>query len=274
MSTALPLTERIWESLSVHVTHARWANQYKGWICKEHTPTFNRLYFIRKGEGWIKVNGKLYYPHADQLILVPAGTMQERHTTRQQPFTRYICHFRANTGTRPLFQSFPQPFITVIKSKEKVIELFEAMIHHFQFAGAVSTLHTQAALLQLLAYGLEEGEHAGFLEHLRVTEDGKLDKVLAYIDEHLAESMEVEVLAELAHLHPNYFIPYFKKHLGVTPMHYVKQKRLEEAKKLLSHTDSSISSIAEYLGMDLAHFSKQFKHLTGLSPSAYRSCTR
>lgn len=107
-----------------------------------------------------------------------------------------------------------------------------------------------------------------------MTERNKLGKVLAYIQEHLCEPIEIEALAHLVHLHPNYFIPYFKKIMGVTPMHYVQQKRMEEAKRLLTFTDSSIADIAEQLGMQLAHFSRQFKSHAGISPTSYRACTR
>ncbi|MNW02672.1 HTH-type transcriptional activator Btr [compost metagenome] len=87
------------------------------------------------------------------------------------------------------------------------------------------------------------------------------------------QPITVEELAALIHFHPNYFIPYFKKHTGLTPMAYVQRKRMEEAKRLLSASGLSISDIASQLGMELTHFSKQFKHITGLSPTAYREYT-
>ncbi|MFD1906995.1 helix-turn-helix domain-containing protein [Paenibacillus rhizoplanae] len=98
--------------------------------------------------------------------------------------------------------------------------------------------------------------------------------MLGYIDQRLMRPLTVEELAERVHLHPNYFIPYFKKFIGVPPMQYVQLKRMELAKRQLSYTDFSISSIAEQVGMELAHFSKVFKKSTGVSPSAYRSSTR
>ncbi|MNP59731.1 Bifunctional transcriptional activator/DNA repair enzyme AdaA [compost metagenome] len=111
-------------------------------------------------------------------------------------------------------------------------------------------------------------------QFIHTGDHGKLAHVLHYIDNSLNKPIEIDELAELVHLHPNYFIPYFKRFMGVTPMAYVQLKRMEHAKRQLSYTDYSISDIAEQVGMELAHFSKYFKKTMGLSPSTYRNSTK
>lgn len=123
----------------------------------------------------------------------------------------------------------------------------------FQDGSFLATTRVQAALLNLLALCLEAGGYSDFMDDLLHTSDqGKLAHVVKYIDRRLMQPLEVEELAELVHLHPNYFIPYFKKFMGVTPMHYVQLKRMELAKNQLSYTSFSISDIAEQVGMELA----------------------
>ncbi|KWX69734.1 helix-turn-helix domain-containing protein [Paenibacillus jilunlii] len=263
------------QNLNVTVTYAQLSTKYPGWNRTNETPSFNRLYFIDCGEGKVIINGVTYYPRPGQLMIMPAGSTQTTETSPNNPYARYFCHFDAHIGEWPLFHSANKLYISDAADPDAVRAVFTEMIRLFQDDSFLSKIRLQAALLNLLALCLEAGGYSDFMDDLLHTSDqGKLAHVLEYIDQRLMRPLEVEELAELVHLHPNYFIPYFKKFMGLTPMHYVQLKRMELAKKQLSYTSFSISDIAEQVGMELAHFSKYFKKTTGVSPSAYRSSTR
>ncbi|AIQ47087.1 AraC family transcriptional regulator [Paenibacillus sp. FSL R7-0273] len=269
------MTGRLLQNLTVRVTHAQLSSKYPGWDRSNETPSFNRLYFIDSGEGKVIINGETHYPHAGHLMIMPAGTTQTSVTYPHNSYVRYYCHFDAQIGEWPLFHNAGKLYICEVADPAAVRAIFNELIDLFQDDSFLSTLRRQASLLQLLAICLEGGGYANFLDDVAHTGDhGKLASVLGYIEEHLHEPMEVEELAALVHLHPNYFIPYFKKFMGMPPMHYVQYKRMELAKRQLSGSTFSIGDIAEQVGMDLAHFSKVFKKNTGVSPSAYRSSTR
>lgn len=275
MKEAEQLAGRLPESLTVTVTHVQLKSGFPGWNRAEQAPSFNRLYFIAQGEGAVVINGTTYYPRPNQLMIMPAGSSQTTFTAPDNPYTRYFCHFDAQVGEWPLFHAGSKLYISDVRDPEFVRTTFETMIGLFQAGGPFAGLRLQAGLLNLLACCLEEGGYRDFLkDYMQFTERNKLAGVLKYIQEHLHEPIEIEALADIAHLHPNYFIPYFKKIMGFTPMHYVQRKRMEEAKRLLTYTDESIAEIAERLGMQLSHFSRQFKAHTGISPTAYRACTR
>lgn len=268
-------TGRLLENLTVQVTFAQLKSNYSDWRRTDQTPSFNRLYYLTGGEGKVILNGVTYYPRPNQLLIMPERTTQSTDTSPANPYVRYICHFDARIGEWPFFQAANKLYIADVADPVRIRGMFEELIEHFQSGGPFAPLHTQSALLSLLACCLEEGGYSDFMkDFMQKTERAKLGQVLSYIDLHLHEQLEVERLAELVHLHPNYFIPYFKKFMGVTPMHYVQQKRMEEAKRLLSLTDASISDIADHIVMGLAYFSRQFKQVTGISPTAYRSHTR
>ena len=68
-----------------------------------------------------------------------------------------------------------------------------------------------------------------------------------------------------------------KSMTGLPPKKMIKQQIVMEAKRLLAHTNLSVSEIIQHLNMeDLSYFSRMFKHATGLSPSAFREmiCTK
>ena len=63
----------------------------------------------------------------------------------------------------------------------------------------------------------------------------------------------------------------FTKVYKVSPRQYMTNKRLQQAKYLLLHTNLKINMISERLGFaSQSHFSRQFKRWTGMSPLKYR----
>lgn len=277
MNSSPNITGRLLDKLTVTVTHASLNNKFPGWNRTNETPSFNRLYFIAGGEGKVIINGITHYPKPNQLMIMPADTTQTTETSHDNPYIRYFCHFDAHIGEWPLFHDANKLYIcdTQEPNRNQIRTIFSDMIEQFLGNDLLSTLRNQANLLNLLVLCLESGGNMDFLSSfIQTSERGKVAQVLQYIDKHLSDRLEVEQLALLAHLHLNYFIPYFKKIMGVTPMLYVQQKRMKLAKQVLSFSNTSISNIANQVGMELAHFSRYFKKSTGISPSAYRNSTR
>lgn len=63
----------------------------------------------------------------------------------------------------------------------------------------------------------------------------------------------------------------FKRHIGLAPIEYLIQVRINHAKELLKYADTPIGEIAESIGIDNAsHFINLFKDRTGSTPLAYR----
>ena len=81
-----------------------------------------------------------------------------------------------------------------------------------------------------------------------------------------------KVLADQLHLNYSSLSEIFVKVEGRTIEQYVIQRRLCRVKELLEHTDNTFTEIAYQTGFSsVFHFSKQFKDLTGYSPSQYRA---
>ena len=99
-------------------------------------------------------------------------------------------------------------------------------------------------------------------------------RLTVYIQEHLHDLGGVAHLAQRTGFTRSHFSRLFKDRFGLSPQAYVINARLALAKELLRGTTLSVSSIAERSGHgDVFGFSKQFKKLTGLTPTAYRART-
>jgi AraC-like DNA-binding protein len=94
--------------------------------------------------------------------------------------------------------------------------------------------------------------------------------VASYIDEHLAESITLATLAELAGLSSYHFCRAFKQSFGVPPHRYHTRQRIEQAKIMLAKRIHSVTDIGLALGFsETSSFTAAFRKATGLTPTAY-----
>ena len=99
----------------------------------------------------------------------------------------------------------------------------------------------------------------------------KIYKVLNYINQHLDESLTNEKLAGTVLMVSNSFARLFKQQTGQTPQDFIRKKRVENASRLLYHSDQSIKQISDECGFnDRYYFTRVFSREMGVSPARYR----
>ncbi|NLG02447.1 MAG: helix-turn-helix transcriptional regulator, partial [Clostridia bacterium] len=100
-----------------------------------------------------------------------------------------------------------------------------------------------------------------------------LQKAMEYIEANYAqESLSLNKVASITNVSANYFSAMFSQVMKMTFTEYVTQKRMEQAKKLLRHSDKHSGDIALEVGYkDPHYFSFVFKKTQGCSPREYRN---
>lgn len=156
------------------------------------------------------------------------------------------------------------------------------------FEYAKSALHY--GVKEYLLKPVENEELESALQHLRdilseryvlvdEKEDGNLKRggkeivetTISFLREHYAEELDIGLLAESFGFTSAYLTKLFHKYAGEPPLKYLTKLRIHKAKQLLSESDLTIGEIGEAVGYpDQFHFSKTFRKLTDVSPSAYR----
>jgi AraC-like DNA-binding protein len=95
--------------------------------------------------------------------------------------------------------------------------------------------------------------------------------MLTYIDDHFGEELTVADIADQAAISVSECLRCFHSTLGLTPIQYVKQLRLQRAAELLTSTNRRIADIAAQCGFqDISYFTRSFKAQEGMLPSEYR----
>jgi AraC family transcriptional regulator, arabinose operon regulatory protein len=257
-------------SLHVSLDTAAYTKCPLDWRDIDYTPDYNKFYFILGGEGRLKIGEKEYYPRSGQLFLMPAGIKQSYSVVNDNTFTKYWCHFKAVIGEINLFDIVSVPYHINVADINAVECIFRRLVTFYENNSLTSPLQSSGVLCELVAYYLEEASGQYLLPKDSESAD-KVFELVRYIDTNLSKGITINELAEKMHYHPNYFIRFFKKHFGISPAHYINNKKMEKSKILLKAGNASISDIAFQTGFkDIYHFSKTFKSHTGFSPSEYR----
>ena len=100
----------------------------------------------------------------------------------------------------------------------------------------------------------------------------RINKVVAYINNHLDETLDLKTLANEAALSDFHFHRIFKALKGEAIGGYITRLRLEATARLLRYTTLTIEEIAFNIGYETtASLSKAFKKQYGISPTEYRT---
>lgn len=99
----------------------------------------------------------------------------------------------------------------------------------------------------------------------------RLKRVRQHVEAHLEETINLADMAAAAGLSRMHFAAQFRAATGYRPHEYLLNERVENAKELLSKTDTSLAEIALTVGFSAqAHFSTVFKRFTGDTPGCWR----
>lgn len=103
------------------------------------------------------------------------------------------------------------------------------------------------------------------------TDDKIIKTAICYISQNIHQQLKVQDIAKQVHLSPSYFAIYFKNKTNVNFRTYLLWKKMEYARLRLMDPDSAINDIAYELGYgDSRSFSRAFKNINGISPSAFQ----
>lgn len=99
----------------------------------------------------------------------------------------------------------------------------------------------------------------------------RMGNIYNYVLQHYQQELTLEQVADAAHLTPQAFCRYFKKHTGVTFVTFLNELRINEAcKQLINGSFDHISQVAYHCGFNsITNFNRVFKSVKGASPKGY-----
>ena len=129
-------------------------------------------------------------------------------------------------------------------------------------------------LIELLRSGSAPVRSAALPSTARA-ENQIVDQALQIISQRSHCPPSLKELAGAVHVSVPYLCRLFDTHVGIPPGQYITKIRLEECKVLLRQGELSMGDVAAKMGFSSAqHFSRQFKHYCGLTPTEYTRSLR
>ncbi len=97
-----------------------------------------------------------------------------------------------------------------------------------------------------------------------------IDQLIAELGKRYMEEWDIRAMADYCHLSMDHFSHQFKKAAGLSPIQFLTQLRIEQAKELLLTESLSVSEVSQLVGyQDALYFSRVFKKATGTSPRMF-----
>lgn len=96
-------------------------------------------------------------------------------------------------------------------------------------------------------------------------------EIINYVNENCFGQMSLSQLAERYFYNPNYLSTKFREISGMSLSTYIRERRMNEAVRLLTETSNSVESISAAVGYaEKSHFYSVFKKYIGMTPNQYR----
>ena len=98
------------------------------------------------------------------------------------------------------------------------------------------------------------------------------NRFIDLVFDHFSRGDSISVYAEKLNVSTAHLHRVIKKHTGRTPLAWIEEAVIMEAKNLLSQTDTPIGEVATRVGiLDPSYFARLFKKHVGVSPSVFRN---
>lgn len=119
---------------------------------------------------------------------------------------------------------------------------------------------------------LEISKH--YIDLVRIGREEKytlpIRRAIRYIHQHLYESCRLMDVATAIKMNPSYLSALFKSETGISLTHYVRDKKIAEAKSMLRDDGYSVAEVADMLGFgSVSYFSKVFRIVNACSPQEF-----
>lgn len=246
-------------------------SKYEGdWHSILHTHYFTELFYVTRGEGCFLVQDKRFAVREHDLVIVNPYVEHTEMSINASPLEYIVLGIE---GLMFEFGEGNDDSFSVLSQRSDIGELpfyLHAMIRELQKKEKGYELVCQD-LLEVLVIHLMRRTNSviGISSAKRTNKECAVIK--RYIDNNYKENITLDTLAQLTHMSKYYLVHAFSKYMGISPINYLIEKRVEESKNLLSSTNYSISQISDIIGFSSqSYFSQVFKREAGETPGEYR----
>ena len=230
--------------------------------------SFYELIYVDHGEMDVTVDDETYHMQKYDLMLYHPGQKHSLETTEDSSCSYMSIAFTMDTGIKGNLKN--RVFHTRKDLYQTLTRFMKAIQEDTPLNMELAMLHLKEVLILLYQFDGEEkpaGQETTLQSHY---DDTMLNEILVFIHNNVYASYTVEDLCQKFSISRSSLQALFRANLGMTPKQYISELKLNEAKKLISQHEHTISHVSDLLGFTSIHyFSRRFKSYFGIAPSEY-----
>jgi AraC-like DNA-binding protein/mannose-6-phosphate isomerase-like protein (cupin superfamily) len=250
------------------------------WHSTAHFHPFTEVFFITDGKGAFHLDDTIVNVNKWDLIIINPNCLHTEKSSLSDSPLEYIV-----LGIDSLLLNFPESYsltnneqqvnlyriMNFSKDKEIILNYFNQLIHEIENKEFNYEHVCKSILTLFITHIIRSTTSLRFIEQSQEKLNLECIKIKNYIDSHYAQNITLDFLSDLSYMNKFHLVHTFTKQIGISPINYVINKRIQEAKTLLGTTGYSIRDIASIVGFsNSSYFSQMFRKVTGISPKSYR----
>ena len=255
-------------------------SKYEGdWQSILHSHPFSELFYVINGQGAFLAEGSEFPVKQNDMVIINPHVQHTEKSLPGAPLNYIVLGIEglsfsfgrlATARAGVSSQSTPDTVYKHNMSKTNVYSYLNIMLEEITEQQEDYEAVCQNLLEVLLICILRSGSLSVVPDNSRLL-NRECTQIKNYLDANYSEDITLDTLSALTHMNKYYLAHTFTKYMGLSPINYLLQKRIQEGKSLLESTSYSIAQISDLLGFSSqSYFSQAFRKATGMTPMQYR----
>lgn len=222
---------------------------------------WDMMLVITKGKIGCRMDGRELLLGENEILYIPANTEFYRWIIEPIDFFQFVFH---TDPQNPICAQMSAGKLNLPKENVAAMAENYSLLYHLPDNRALFLHMIERIAIEHYIHRQSEKHGAeGYSEDILT--------VLRYMNDHMAEKIDLDALAEQVYLSHVGLIWKFKNQLHTTPSRYLIKLRMHYAKQLLHEGALRVGEIAALCGYANAYyFANAFRKETGMSPSEFR----
>ena len=230
------------------------------------------LQYITEGQGELIIKGKRYTVKEGDMFYLPKNVVLHYFSDKSNPYRYYWVGFDGTSARQLLaLAGFSEETPVIRIERENILPIYKAIHAALCSRNIIGYVNANAALLNLFSAILSIRD--GNLKTIKNVSVEYVSNAISFIQNNFSYDINVTAIADAVGLKRNYFCVLFKKHTGVSPVEYLMNYRINQARFMLAQ-GMHVTETAISCGFNSpSNFSAQFKRIIGQTPFEYRKNT-
>lgn len=229
---------------------------------------FQWLYSFN-GEGTVIIYGKEYTLNKGDVLLLPPG-IEHKYYSSSSNWTTYWIQYDGTMAYSILdYLNINGWYIAKPTDSYALMKSFENLYKSVSLQSYTNFLESSSKLLLFLVDFYNNAEIHYSKPHKKIA---NIQKVIDYMENNFGKALSLEDLSSLIDITPQHLCRMFQEIFHMTPLSYLTQIRLKEAKQLLiKQSNLPVKDIAASVGYyDVSYFCNIFKNQEKMTPTEFR----